>query len=294
MARFLDRRAKMRIGTFNLQYGTTSDGWRPSSKALVTLAGELAEENLDLLSLQEADRLHMRSNFADQAKILADELGMYHHFSRTTFGTGIAILSRKPITRVHDLELPKVQWALRTGQKGYVAGLRFKPEQPRRVTYIETADSGKPLIFGNTHLEASTITLRVQLAVALAGFARVARVKGSNGPAFEGGARVSDLGENLPAMILTGDLNTGPSIVNEISTHLLAKAAELVKDERPWWMGESLPQFKLLAEGLTFPASEPSEQLDYVLGVGVTAHDAHTRRFTISDHLGLFADVELD
>ncbi|MGV9196377.1 endonuclease/exonuclease/phosphatase family protein [Arcanobacterium canis] len=285
----------MRIGTFNLQYGTTADGWRPSSKALVALAQELKEEELDLLSLQEADRLNIRSNFVDQAKILADELRMYHHFSRTTFGTGIAILSRKPITRVHDLELPKVQWALRTGQKGYVGGLRFKPEQPRRVTYLETSDSGKPLIFASTHLEASTTTLRVQLAVALAGFARVARLdKAHAEDAFEEGTAVTPKGGVFPAMILAGDFNTDPGIVNDVSQHLLTKAAELVKEDRPWWMGESLPQFAQLAEGLTFPASEPTKQIDHLLGVGVSAKDAHTRRFTISDHLGLFAEVELD
>lgn len=267
----------MKIGTLNLQYGTGADGQRPSARILLDAASEIAEEKPDVLALQEVDNFNPRSAFEEQAEVLAEELEMNFHRVRTSFGSGLAILSPHPIESTHDFTLPKVTGAIRKTDSRFLGGWRVKPEQQRKVAYARIwIDGTEPIIFASTHFEARAETARRQLALALGGFLRVA----------------GECATNEDPLILAGDFNLTPGVVSQVLTNLPQNLREISRENPAVTLpvGEC-PAFQSLASAPTYPANQPSAQIDHIVATGVAPGAASTRRFSVSDHLGLFVTV---
>ncbi|OPH53130.1 hypothetical protein BC351_32150 [Paenibacillus ferrarius] len=89
--------AGLTIITFNIHHGEGLDG----KVNLERIAELLGQEHADVIALQEVDRFRLRSGFVDQAKALAELLGMQMRFAPSlTYPIGQygnAILSRYPI-----------------------------------------------------------------------------------------------------------------------------------------------------------------------------------------------------
>ncbi|GGI46302.1 hypothetical protein GCM10008018_16440 [Paenibacillus marchantiophytorum] len=96
--------AGLTIMTFNIHHGEGLDGTVNMKRIAALIAGEQA----DIIALQEVDRYRLRSGFVDQAKELADLLGMQMVFAPSlTYMVGQygnVILSRFPI-KDHSYEL---------------------------------------------------------------------------------------------------------------------------------------------------------------------------------------------
>ncbi|WP_096274323.1 endonuclease/exonuclease/phosphatase family protein [Paucisalibacillus globulus] len=103
--------------TFNIHHGVGMD----AVLDLGRIARVIQETNAEVVALQEVDRyFSVRSDYQDQAKILAELLGyIYCYGANLNYGPeeghtenrqyGLAILSRYPITNVNHYLLPSVQ-----------------------------------------------------------------------------------------------------------------------------------------------------------------------------------------
>jgi endonuclease/exonuclease/phosphatase family metal-dependent hydrolase len=144
--------APLRVATWNIYGGRTWDGARVDLD--LTLA-TLRRLDADLVALQEVDRDLPRSGEVDQARVLAEALGMSFRFAPALLGTpgrgwrpvdaavddpggpayGIALLSRLPLGRVEVVRLPR---------RGH--------EEPRVAQVAEVAVGGGPVTVTGTHL----------------------------------------------------------------------------------------------------------------------------------------------
>ena len=133
----------MKVVTYNIHGGT--DAARAPS--LPQIAETLAETGADIFLLQEVDRFLPRSQFRDQARILADHLEASCDFSgRLRFGKagfGNAILSRARVSETMRLPLPA------------------SGGEPRAALGIRLEGSG--MAVWNTHLGLQTEWRRTQL-----------------------------------------------------------------------------------------------------------------------------------
>jgi endonuclease/exonuclease/phosphatase family metal-dependent hydrolase len=222
--------APLRVATWNIFGGRTWDGARVDLD--LTLA-TLRRLDADLVALQEVDRDLPRSGGVDQARVLAEALGMTHRFAPALLGApgqhgswrpvdpgvddpggpayGIALLSRLPLGRVEVVRLPR---------RGH--------EEPRVAQVAEVAVGGGPVTVTGTHLSFVPRSGIAQLRALLR------RLDG------RGGRR-----------LLLGDLNLGWPLVRVVAL--------------PWW--------RPLVRGGTFrnrpPGSRrPRVQLDHVLAAG--------------------------
>lgn len=127
----------LRVMTFNIHYGEGRDGVQDLSR----IAEIIREANVDIVGLQEVDNFQPRSKFVNQAKWLADELGMYGVYgANLSVGPsqyGNAILSRFPIVSYTNMPLPS-------------SGL-----EPRGCLRAEIEVGGRQLAFLSTHLGLS-------------------------------------------------------------------------------------------------------------------------------------------
>jgi endonuclease/exonuclease/phosphatase family metal-dependent hydrolase len=257
--------APLRVATWNIFGGRTWDGARVDLD--LTLA-TLRRLDADVVALQEVDRDLPRSGGVDQARVLAEALGMSFRFAPALLGTpghqrgwrpvdpgvddpggpayGIALLSRLPLGRVEVVRLPR-----RGG------------EEPRVAQVAEVAVGGRPLTVTGTHLSFVPRSGVAQLRALLR------RLDG------RGGRR-----------LLLGDLNLCWPLVRAVA-----------------W-----PGWRPLVRGGTFrnrpPGSRrPRVQLDHVLAAGrgrplaAQARGAQASRARVvsgpaSDHLAV--RVELD
>lgn len=91
----------LRVATYNIKSGLWS--------SLDEVGDVLEALDADVIALQEVDRLTSRTNGQDQAKELAERLGMKHAFAaaRTEGGGdyGVALLSRLPFREVRRIAL---------------------------------------------------------------------------------------------------------------------------------------------------------------------------------------------
>jgi endonuclease/exonuclease/phosphatase family metal-dependent hydrolase len=98
--------ASFTIMTFNIHHAEGLDG----KVNLNRIAELLKNEHADVIALQEVDRYRLRSGYVDQARELAQLLGMHMCFSPSLTYTvgqyGNAILSRYPIIDSNWLLLP--------------------------------------------------------------------------------------------------------------------------------------------------------------------------------------------
>ena len=98
--------APFAVATYNIRHGRGMDG----RVDLDRTAAAIAAFGADLVALQEVDRLVERSGGVDQARELAERLGMAHDFGAffpyQGGEYGLAILSRFPVVRTEALRLP--------------------------------------------------------------------------------------------------------------------------------------------------------------------------------------------
>jgi endonuclease/exonuclease/phosphatase family metal-dependent hydrolase len=249
--------APLRVATWNIFGGRTWDGARVDLD--LTLA-TLRRLDADVVALQEVDRDLPRSGGVDQARVLAEALGMSFRFAPALLGTpghhggwrpvdpdiddpggpayGIALLSRLPLDQVEVVRLP------RRGR-----------EEPRVAQVAEVAAGGGRVTVTGTHLSFVPRSGIAQLRALLR------RLGG------RGGRR-----------LLLGDLNLGWPLVRVVA----------------------LPGWRPLVRGGTYrnrpPGSHrPRVQLDHVLAAGRGAPAASRARVVsgpASDHLAV--RVELD
>jgi endonuclease/exonuclease/phosphatase family metal-dependent hydrolase len=252
--------ATLRLATWNIYSGRTREGDRVDLDLTLTTLRSL---DADVVALQEVDRGQPRSGRADQARVLAEALGMAWRYAPALWGTpgaatadgrppwlparpgeadpggpayGIALLSRLPLERVETLALP-----------------RAGGEEPR-VALVATAGGAWPLTLAATHLTY---------------------LPGSNA------GQLRDLQRQLaawpPPRVLLGDLNLWLPLVRAVS--------------RPGW--------RPLVRGKTYPnrppgALRPAVQLDHVLasGAGVRLRGSRVQAGPASDHRAVVVDVE--
>ncbi|NSW92220.1 MAG: endonuclease/exonuclease/phosphatase family protein [Firmicutes bacterium] len=97
--------ATIKVMTYNIHSGIGTDG----VLNLDRIASVIQAENPDIVALNEVDKNTTRSGMVDQAQYLANKLGMYYVFGKSTnmFGGeyGNAVLSKTPISSytVHNL-----------------------------------------------------------------------------------------------------------------------------------------------------------------------------------------------
>lgn len=126
----------LRVMTFNIHYGEGKD----KKQDLSRIAELIREADPDIVGLQEVDSFQPRSQFVNQAKWLAEELGMYGVYGpNLVLGVsqyGNAILSRYPIVSFTNISLPS-GW------------------EPRGCLKAEIDIGGRRLVFLSTHLGLS-------------------------------------------------------------------------------------------------------------------------------------------
>jgi endonuclease/exonuclease/phosphatase family metal-dependent hydrolase len=223
--------APLQVATWNIFGGRTWDGARVDLD--LTLA-TLRRLDADVIALQEVDRDLPRSGGVDQARVLAEALGMTFRFAPALLGTpgspgawrvvdpgvddpggpayGIALLSRLPLGEVELVRLPR-----RGGEEPRVA----------QVAEVAPGGGGRVTVTG-THLSFVPPSAVAQLRALLRRLGR------------RGGRR-----------LLLGDLNLGWPLVRVVA----------------------LPRWRPLVRGGTFrnrpPGSRrPRVQLDHVLAAG--------------------------
>ncbi|HYT26809.1 MAG TPA: endonuclease/exonuclease/phosphatase family protein [Actinomycetota bacterium] len=246
---------KLRLATWNIFSGRTREGDRVDLD--LTLA-TLRALDADVVALQEVDRDQDRSGRADQARVLADGLGMGWRFAPALSGTpggaaeppppgapdpggaayGVALLSRLPLGREETVRLPR-------------AG-RDEP----RVALVAAAGRPTPLTVAATHLTF---------------------VPGSNAGQLR--ALQRHLAAWPPPRLLLGDLNLWLPLVRAVS----------LPGWRPLARGRTWPNRP--------PATvRPEVQLDHVLasGPGVRLRRSRVQAGPASDHRAVVVEVELD
>lgn len=94
------------IATYNIRHGRGMDG----RVDLARTAAALRALDADIIGLQEVDRAVERSGRSAQAAELGQRLGMEHAFGAFMpyqgGEYGMAILSRHPMRRIHEIPLP--------------------------------------------------------------------------------------------------------------------------------------------------------------------------------------------
>ena len=155
-------------------------------------ANVIKEWKPDLVAVQEVDKNTQRTNRTDQAKLLAEMLGMHHVFGKAIDYQGgeygLAVLSRFPILEHQMVLLPP---EIQQEQRGV---------QIVRIAIPDSQDpdaKGKVIRFANTHLSHSSQEERT------AQFAKIDEI----------------LSEGNEPVILAGDFNARPA--NELVVQLL-------------------------------------------------------------------------
>ena len=169
---------RLTILTYNIHIGIGLD----KKADLDRTAAVIKAAAPDLVALQEVDRKTRRSNGVDQASDLARATGMYMVFGKALAldpeggEYGVAILSRLPIRRSQNRQLPNTPG--------------FEPRTVLEVEFDWPLPSGKriPIRFFNTHFDHRSEPDRIASAKVLNQLA---------------------LASDIPA-ILAGDLNARP------------------------------------------------------------------------------------
>ena len=124
------------VATYNMGAARVSD--------IDTIVTAIKALDADIIALDEVDNKTQRSGQVDQAKYIADKLGLHYVFGRAIDFEGgqygVAILSRHPITTSEVVPLP-------SGDP--------KVDEARIVLAAEIAVPGfeTPIVFMNTHLD---------------------------------------------------------------------------------------------------------------------------------------------
>lgn len=241
----------LRVMTFNIAAGNGN---------LSAIAGTIRENTPDIVALQEVD-VHWlaRSNFADQAKLLGEQLGMQVRFAPiysepgATAGAprreyGVALLSKFPVEAFTN----QTQTRLTTQQ----ANAAPTP-MPGLLDATVNVNGVRVRIF-NTHLDyRPDPSVRVR---------QVAEM-------------MALIGDASSPTLVFGDLNATPS-----APELAPFFAKL----RDAWTtpGDA---------GLSYPATSPTKRIDYVLTSShFRATNARVPATLVSDHRPVVVDLTLD
>jgi endonuclease/exonuclease/phosphatase family metal-dependent hydrolase len=247
-----------RVLTLNLQHGLSREGTATSAEEL---AGAVSGLEVDVLALQEVDRGQPRSGGVDQARVVADALGLPHvRFAAALTGDvrkgksspsrwgmadgaayGLAIASRWPVLAWFVKPLPRLPV-----RHPVLAGGRLKlrdDEQRGALAAVLQTPQGQ-LSVTCAHLSLLGPVAAVQLRNLLRSVATMP------GPA-----------------LVCGDLDLDPWALRPLA---------------PGWQ---------LPRALTFPARAPRRQIDHVLARGIAIDRVEALELPVSDHRGLLATL---
>lgn len=128
----------LRILSYNIQHALGGDG----RVDLPRVADVIAATAADVVALQEVDVHRPRSGSIDQARELAERLGMRAEFTACIEGGGelygLATLSGLPIESSKSIALPALP--------------QYRKSRPRRALITRLLWGGRPLDVFNTHL----------------------------------------------------------------------------------------------------------------------------------------------
>ncbi len=208
------------VATYNMGAARVSD--------IDTIATAIKALDADIIALDEVDNKTERSGKVDQAKYLADKLGLHYAFGRAIDFEGgqygVAILSRHPIAASEVVPLP-------SGDP--------KVDEARIVLAAEIAVPGfdTPIVFMNTHLDYKEDHSIQQTQVQRINDLAVANVSLNN---------IKDFTTKIK--ILAGDFNDTYNSANvaELSRYWNLVATDDPNDMRTW------------------PAANPMADLDHI------------------------------
>jgi endonuclease/exonuclease/phosphatase family metal-dependent hydrolase len=247
-----DTKNKIRIITYNIHGCVDSN--RNVNPA--RFAGIIEKSNADIVALQEVDAQTPFSKNHNQAKILADDLGMdYIFFPAENTGLhsfGLAILSRFSFNEFYQSTLPNLYPRLNPRKRGAIRASIQTPAGPINII--------------NTHLSLFKLERRKQLKALL------------------GEDWLMTLPEDEPT-IFCGDLNSGPT--SKTYRTLSRLLVDVQKNINSPCLSISQP---------TFHSKSPLFRIDHIfvshhfqiLNV-VVMKNPDTQ--TASDHLPLIADL---
>ena len=246
----------MRLATFNVLHGRAPEDGRVD---VDRFGAAVAGLDADVLALQEVDRLQERSHRADLTAVAAEAMAaVAHRFAPA--------LSGAPGTWRRAGAADPVG----TPQYG-VALLSRVPVTSWDVVRLPALPGRVPVLFpGRRWPVVVRDEPRVAVVARLADGLTVAGTHLSFIPWWNL-VQLHQLVRALPTsgpLALAGDLNLRPA------------AAARTTGLAP------------LASGLTYPAPEPYEQIDHVLGRGLRARGGQAVRLPLSDHRALVVDVE--
>lgn len=247
---------ELTVMSYNIHTGIGEDG----KLDLRRTADEIRASGAEVVGLQEVDKnWSSRSDFEDQARLLAEELGMRYFFApiysfepaepggpRREYG--LAILSRYPILSAENHEIRRLS----------TQSANSKPEPAPGFPEAVLNVRGVKVRVYDTHLDyrSDPTVRRMQVDDML-------RIM-----ADDGGPKV-----------LTGDLNAPPDAPE------LAPLFEALND--PWAVRGA-------GDGFTYPADTPTKRIDYVLA----SPDVGVRSVVVpdtlaSDHRPVVAELSL-
>lgn len=254
----------MRVATFNILHGRSPADDRVDLDRYVDAVAGL---DADVLALQEVDRHQPRSASADLTTLAADAMGAPEH-------RFVAALSGSP----------GAMWIAADGNEqpdtaAYgVALLSRYPVRSWEVVRLAPAPVRAPHLSHHHRRRVRLVHDEPRVAVA-------ATVESPLGPMMIANTHLTFLSwwnrrqlrllrrsllEHIGPLVLTGDLNMGRAAAERHS------------------------RMRSLAEASTFPATEPSRQLDHILatdGLESRVKDFRTHPLPLSDHLALSVDL---
>lgn len=255
----------MRVATFNILNGRSLTD---DQVDVDRFAGAISSLDVDVLALQEVDRNQPRSDHADLTAVAAEAMrAPERRFVAALVGS------------------PGGTWVAADGQ-----------EQPDAAAYGIAVLSRYPVL-GWEVVRLAPVPVRV--------------------PMFFKGSRRPEWVRDEPRLAVAATVQAPTGVVTVVNTHLsfirwwnvrqlrslmrsldarcggIAEPVVLMGDLN---MGPEtavrLTRMQPLATALTFPADEPHEQLDHVLGSGpVAATAARAAVLPVSDHRALVADL---
>jgi endonuclease/exonuclease/phosphatase family metal-dependent hydrolase len=238
----------IRVMSYNIEYG---------HQGLDSVIAVIREQHADIVGLQEVD-VHWseRSNFADQAALLAKGTGMQYRFARIYHipnadstkpprEFGVALLSRYPITAFTNHDITRHSTQDSTAAPAPMPGL---------LDVTLNINGAKVRVF-DVHLDyRSDPAVRIRQVAEIIGYVNADTV----------------------STILTGDLNATPA-AKEIQT-LSQRLTDTWRDSA--------------GAGLTYPAKSPEKKIDYVMTTDrFCAKKAWVPEVFASDHRPIVADV---
>lgn len=236
------------VMSYNIEYG---------HEGLDSVAAVIRESNADVVGLQEVD-VHWsdRSNFTDQAALLAKATGMDYRFapiyrlpnidpSKPPREFGVALLSRYPIVAFTNHNITRHSTQDSTAAPAPMPGLL------EAIVNVH----GRKFRFFNVHLDyRREPTVRARQVAEIIDYI---------------------IADTIPT-ILTGDLNATPDS---------PEIQPLRKQLHDSWSAHFGP-------GFTYSATKPEKRIDYVLAsTHVCFRLPHTLRVYASDHFPVFAEV---